>query len=264
MLDWDGRGGFVLGDTRFRTSVFSGHRSSTEELIVSKSRPMLDNLARVVAELEPKRVFELGIFEGGSTALLAEMCKPVTFVAVDRLSAAEAPPALDAFIARRGLSKSVKPYWGIDQGDTETLRRILDDEFGSEPLDLVSDDASHLLTETRASFNVLFPRLRPGGVYMIEDWTWGHRELLRPANAETATLAVKYGWPRGAPLSILVFELVMAFASGYGLIDDMRLDDMTVHVTRGPAPIDHDEFDISTSYRPGGVTIHAEVAEPLR
>ena len=39
-----------------------------------------------------------------------------------------------------------------------------------EPLDLVIDDASHLYGPTMASFEVLFPRLRPGGLYVIEDW----------------------------------------------------------------------------------------------
>ena len=41
-------------------------------------------------------------------------------------------------------------------------------------LDLVIDDASHLLPETTASFNVLFPRLRAGGLFVIEDWSWQH------------------------------------------------------------------------------------------
>jgi predicted methyltransferase len=41
---------------------------------------------------------------------------------------------------------------------------LIDDQL----LDLVVDDTSHL-GPTRASFNTLFPRLRPGGVYVIED-----------------------------------------------------------------------------------------------
>lgn len=40
-------------------------------------------------------------------------------------------------------------------------------------LDLVVDDASHMLSETLSSFEQFFPLLRPGGLYIIEDWSWG-------------------------------------------------------------------------------------------
>ena len=39
-------------------------------------------------------------------------------------------------------------------------------------LDLVIDDASHELHATKASFETLFPLLRSGGWYIIEDWIW--------------------------------------------------------------------------------------------
>jgi hypothetical protein len=39
-------------------------------------------------------------------------------------------------------------------------------------VDLVIDDASHLYPFTKGSFETLFPRLRPGGLYIIEDWSW--------------------------------------------------------------------------------------------
>lgn len=32
--------------------------------------------------------------------------------------------------------------------------------------------ASHAYEETKASFEFLFPLLSPGGVYLIEDWSW--------------------------------------------------------------------------------------------
>jgi hypothetical protein len=44
----------------------------------------------------------------------------------------------------------------------------------SAPLDLVIDDASHIYGPTKASFQALFPLLRPGGLYLIEDWAWAH------------------------------------------------------------------------------------------
>ena len=54
------------------------------------------------------------------------------------------------------------------------MREILDHEFVDESIDLVIDDASHLYVETKASFEELFPRLRPGGLFIIEDWASGH------------------------------------------------------------------------------------------
>jgi hypothetical protein len=72
------------------------------------------------------------------------------------------------------LEDTVRTYWGVDQADREQLTAIVDREFGDEPLDLVIDDASHLYAPTKASFEVLFPRLRPGGLYIIEDWATDH------------------------------------------------------------------------------------------
>ena len=56
--------------------------------------------------------------------------------------------------------------------DAPVLARRVDAAFGNRPLDLVMDDASHLGPQTRASFETLFPRLRAGGLYIIEDWSW--------------------------------------------------------------------------------------------
>ena len=82
---------------------------------------------------------------------------------------------LAEFIEARGLADRVRPYYGVNQADRGRLTELTVHEFGAEPLDLVIDDASHLLEETRSSFETLFPRLRPGGLYVIEDWPAHHR-----------------------------------------------------------------------------------------
>ena len=53
-----------------------------------------------------------------------------------------------------------------DQGDPVFLNRVLD-EIG--PLDVIIDDGSHRVEHQRASLLVLFPGLRPGGLYVLED-----------------------------------------------------------------------------------------------
>lgn len=53
-----------------------------------------------------------------------------------------------------------------DQTDARLLRRIVE-EMGR--LDVVLDDGSHRSPDIIASFEVLFPLLTPGGLYIVED-----------------------------------------------------------------------------------------------
>jgi hypothetical protein len=59
-----------------------------------------------------------------------------------------------------------------DQSDENFLGDIIDRYRG---FDLVIDDGSHIASHIRASFDKLFPALRPDGWYVIEDlWTAYH------------------------------------------------------------------------------------------
>lgn len=81
-----------------------------------------------------------------------------------------------------------------DQGDPEHLHRLAD-EIG--PLDIVIDDGSHLNEHVVTSFGALFPRVRPGGLYVIEDvltayWPgWGGDAGLHAASPGTSVGMVK-------------------------------------------------------------------------
>ncbi|MGH4023803.1 MAG: class I SAM-dependent methyltransferase [Pseudonocardiaceae bacterium] len=57
----------------------------------------------------------------------------------------------------------------VDQSDPAALVE-LDERYG--PFDIVIDDGSHVNAHVRTALDVLFPRLRSGGLYVIEDlWT---------------------------------------------------------------------------------------------
>ncbi len=118
----------------------------------------------------------------------------------------------------------VKPHWGVDQADVERVGGILDAEIGKTPIDLVIDDASHLLEPTRATFDAVFPRLRPGALYVIEDWSWAHGAF----NA----------WPDVTPLTPLVFELIIAAAHAPDVVARVDVDQEWTVVTRGPAELE--------------------------
>ena len=72
---------------------------------------------------------------------------------------------LDLF-AKQGISESRLHVAQGDQGD----ERFLDSfarQFG--PFDIVIDDGSHFSHHVITSFDALFPYVRPGGIYAIED-----------------------------------------------------------------------------------------------
>jgi SAM-dependent methyltransferase len=53
-----------------------------------------------------------------------------------------------------------------DQKDTKFLSALIE-EFGTP--DVILDDGSHVMADVTASFNYLYPRAAPTGVYVVED-----------------------------------------------------------------------------------------------
>jgi hypothetical protein len=62
-------------------------------------------------------------------------------------------------------TQRIKIYQG-SQTDKDLLHRIHDDAGG---FDIIIDDGSHVSEHVIASFNILFPLLRKGGIYVVED-----------------------------------------------------------------------------------------------
>jgi Methyltransferase domain len=217
--------------------------SSPERFCLVKRPALVASYLDLLDELRPSTIVELGIFQGGSCALMALAAEPERLVSVELSD--DRVPALDTLINSRGLQDRVHVHYGVDQRDSGKLGQIVDHHLAGRDLDFVVDDASHLVGPTRASFNLLFPRLRPGGVYVIEDWSWAH---------------IGYGshLPTETPLTVLVFELAMALPSRPGLIAELRLDRDWAMVVRGDAEIDAEDFDISACYSKRGQALLAD------
>jgi hypothetical protein len=126
----------------------------------------------------------------------------------------------------------VRLHGNVPQADRTSLRRIVDEDFDG-PLDVVVDDASHMYAPSLASFETLFPRLRPGGIYLIEDWAWAHHPRFQGPDAQ---------WADEPALSNLVTRLVILAASRFDLVPSIIIRPGFVAVTRGRAEIG-DDFD---------------------
>jgi predicted O-methyltransferase YrrM len=156
---------------------------TTEAHLIIKSPHLVRRYLDLLEAERPRRIVELGVRDGGSTALIALAAAPDLLVAVDLDP--DPPSRLADLVRSRDLGDQVAFGFGLDQGDREALTALVERHAPDGPLDLVVDDASHLLGPTTTSFEVLFPRLRPGGLYVIEDWSWeclvaAHLAQVRP------------------------------------------------------------------------------------
>jgi len=215
---------------------FGDTPSTLEEFIYQKPVWMVSRYEALLKKLQPKTIVELGIWRGGSCVFFQRLAGAEKLVAIELNK--ERIAALDEYIEVNALGEVLKPYYGVNQADKPRLREILHSEFGEHRLDLVIDDASHFLDESRDSFNVLFPHMRPGGAYIIEDWSWAHDPVGTPDDSATF-------YPEREPLTKLIFELVLACPSVPGMIENIEIDRNSVTVWRGSREIDGTDFDIS-------------------
>jgi hypothetical protein len=224
---WDDETSFRT--PRFRFSCAAGdysRRTNADKVALIKDRELIDIYRGLVLNQPIRTVFEIGFFQGGMPLLLADMIALEKFVGIDWN-----PPTADlqGLIDRSGLSSSIALIGNVDQDDTSRIRSILDEQFGSQPLDLIIDDCSHECARSRVCFEALFGYLRPGGLYVIEDWGWTHW----PGGRFQTDASQFHG---KESMTNLIFEMTMALASNWRIISRVDIASHTcVIVTRGDA-----------------------------
>lgn len=262
----------AFGGQEIIESIFSGERfvvdgvefvcgyvaeSSAERFYILKPMHLIDRYRDLAASASGGNIVELGVAEGGGAALLSLWASPAKLVTLDNETSRL--DALDEFAAQRGLTDRLRPYFGVDQADRTRLTEIIDTEFGDAPLDLVIDDASHAYWPTRASFETLFPRVRPGGRYVIEDWeadiamadsvrvaladpSSPHHERVKRSFAASARAGSRGRPPARTSMARLALEIVILCGGQSRLVADVSINKSFVAVTRGDAIVHADEF----------------------
>jgi SAM-dependent methyltransferase len=122
------------------------------------------NYERLFGSLAGKKIhlLELGISQGGSLELWRDYFQHGTIAGIDI-----SPVHLDDPTGR------IHVYQGLQQ-DTALLDRVRR-ETAPGGFDIIIDDCSHIGEFTAVSFWHLFDRhLKPGGLYVIEDWGTGY------------------------------------------------------------------------------------------
>ena len=111
---------------------------------------------------QPVALLELGIHHGGSLLMWRDYFPQGAIAGLDQHALTVEDP-----------SGRIRVYQG-DQTDTVLLDRVAA-EMAPAGFDIVIDDASHFGRLSRATFRHLFDHhLKPGGIYVIEDWGTGY------------------------------------------------------------------------------------------
>ena len=208
-------------------------QSTRDRFILGKSRTMIDSMMAAVSGIPIANVVDVGVYKGGSVVFLNEVFHPRRLVGIDS-NTAEIPP-LRAYCSLPDHRSRIGVYLGVNQADRAALQQICSQAFADEPIDLVVDDASHFYAETRETFRALFPRLRPGAIYIIEDWGWAHW----PGDYWQKERGGDYFRDK-PPLSNLLIDLMLLCASSPGFVRGVSFTQAAIYVERGPDAIPQD------------------------
>ena len=243
-VDWISETRFVVDGLEFVGDLQSyAERTTRDRVVILKYSSLMKQYMDFLAGHRIDNMFELGIWQGGSPLFYAMATDAKKVVALDL---APKNPALDEIVAQHGLGDKLKMHFEISQDNHWAVQQLMDAEFGDEKLDLVIDDASHLYWPSRTSFEIIFPRLREGGLYIIEDWQWAHIDDPQYQNGTT--------FGDQPALTNFIFELLMAYGSHPDLFWNIVVRDWFVAVQKGSKPLPPD-FTLQSVIRARGKSL---------
>jgi cephalosporin hydroxylase len=242
---WVSENECLLDGVRFEVGKanFSDLKTTRSGVWVLKGKTFFDRYKSYFGDLRPKNVLEIGIFEGGSALLLADMWPEARIVGID---IRDPNPEVDAHIARLGFADRISLYYNTSQNDAQAVGAIIEREF-PDGIDIVIDDASHMYELSKATFDIAFPSVKAGGLYLVEDWAWAHWRDWQ----------AKADWMQQPALSNLLFEVSMACASSRWIISDVYANSSFFAVRKASeCPSLSRPFRISDAYLLRGKTLN--------
>jgi SAM-dependent methyltransferase len=142
-------------------SGFEGGAELWSKIAVSGLYELYESYLRELTD-HPITLLELGVYAGRSLKTFASYFPNGKIIGVDIVGDELDFSGFPNIVFARG-----------DQRKAEELDAICA-AHAPDGLDVIIDDASHYGTWSLASYTALFPHLKPGGLYFIEDWTTGY------------------------------------------------------------------------------------------
>lgn len=223
MLNWINESSFDMDGYRITLDWQHGgskRASSDRDFTMMKGRDFLSHYTDL-QNTGIEKVLEVGIYQGGSVVFLDKLLNPKKLSAIEL---SKTPiPSLDKYV--QGSDGRVKMYYGTSQDDSHKLAEIIDRDFNGE-VDFVVDDASHFYEYSKATFQAVFPRVKAGGYYFIEDWSWSFQTAFQnPANE----------WYGQNSLANIALDLMEDMVNA-GTIADIQIVRQMIKVRRSQNP----------------------------
>lgn len=239
-LNWISSTEFKFDGLSFTCDVTSHLNRPTDEqrIIVAKDRNIIDALYAHLSPLKPQTMLEVGIAQGGSAFLHTSLFRLSKYVGLD-LRREDA--TVLALLEKKYGPDRVRLFYETSQADKARIAQICDEEFDGL-CDVVIDDASHQYELSVQTLEAALPHLRPGGFYIIEDWSWAHWPGPKWQDERTG-----YNVDQPA-LSNLVFELTMLCASRPDILSYGLIRKGFTAFRRGPSELNGQTFKLSESY----------------
>jgi len=225
---------FELDGVKFVVDTRPGPQrgKSEENSFVLVKSPAARAFYESLRVASPKSILELGMFEGGSLVYFDKLFAPKRLVGIDNRQTSI--PALEKYKEGRD---HIKTFYKLSQ-DKPRARGVAQSSF-PDGIDLVVDDASHLYAQTKASFEMIFPLVKPGGMYVIEDWAWAHRKQYQGPDAT---------WNAQPALTNLIFNLVVMTGISR-VIETLTITENLVCIAKGRGTLPATKLDLSHCLR---------------
>ncbi len=142
------------------------------------------------------KVLEIGIF-GGSSLYMWRDYFPNAVI-----------HGLDLGLVKLDSVDRINTYVG-DQKDRETLQDVVD--AAGTDFDLIIDDGGHTMAQQQTSLGFLFPHVRPGGYYVVEDL---HTSFMQRIDLYEAGKAVDHYETGIGNCESTTYEIIRALSEG--------------------------------------------------
>lgn len=235
ILNWIDKSSFTLRGHSFTVDLswIGRAKSDEQKFVIVKNKTYIDSYFEQLNS-SFKNIVEVGFFEGGSSVFLDLFYTPNKLICVDRRTDVLLP--IESYIKDNNREENFKMVYGFDQADSIGWKKLFQKELPEQKLDLIVDDASHQYHLTKSTFASLFPKLRTGGVYVIEDYGWAHDARYQGKD---------HGWYENPALTNLLFELTMLAAGRCDIIKSIYINRGLCFIEKGSYTGTEELFNIN-------------------